>query len=144
MNTLLASVLAAGKLVCDFPGPYQRSVIANLSREAQRNGQLVVYEKLDAESARALSSAQPGRRVVRVVATERAIHLIQPEGASARVTTLTRCEKWRTKKGEDVCVRFTARHAWHFDPAVYSDPDAAFAKLPSGVRAGACEPWQTD
>jgi len=144
MNLLIASVLAAGELVCDFPGPYRRSVIANLAHEAPRNGQMIVYEAIAPDSARAISSAQPGRRAVRVEATGQAVHFIQPEGASTRVTTLTSCERWRTKKGLDVCVRFAARHAWHFDAAVYSDPDAAFANLPPGAGAGSCEPWQID
>jgi hypothetical protein len=144
MNILLASVLAAGELVCDFPGPYRQSVIAGLADEAPRNGQMIVYEAVAPASALAISSLQPGRRAVQVEATNKAVHFIQPEGASARVTTLTGCERWRTKKGEDVCVRFAARHAWHFDATVYSDPDAAFAGLPAGAATGSCEPWQVD
>lgn len=144
MNLLAASVLAAGELVCEFRGPYEHNLLADLTREPQRAGQMLVYEALGADSARVFSSSVAGRKSVRVVPTEKAVHLIEPVAASVRVTTLTHCERWRTKQGVEVCMRFAARHAWHFDALAYSDPDAAFARLPSGASAGFCEPWAVD
>ena len=144
MNLLLASVLAAGELVCEFPGPYQRSLIATLAGEAPRGGQMLVYEDVGPQSARVISSSSVGRKAVRILATENAVHLVEPVAASVRVTTLTGCERWKTTRGAETCVRFAARHAWHFDSSVYRDPDAAFARLPGGAAAGVCEPWSLD
>ena len=144
MNALAAALLAAGELICEFPGQYQRDLLADLAREPQRRGQMLFYEALAPDSAGVLSSNNSGRNAVRVIATRQAVHLVEPVAGSVRVTTLTRCERWKTQKGADICTRFTAHHAWHFDPLVFSDPDAAFAKLASGVCPGACEPWSVD
>jgi len=107
-------------------------------------GLMLVYEAVGAGSAHVVSSAAAGRNPVLVRATGKAVHLIEPVGPSVRVTTLTEClgSKWR--RGGETCVRFAARHAWHFDARVYFDPDTAFARLPAGISAGACEPWQLD
>ncbi|MGH8706327.1 MAG: hypothetical protein ACREUO_13025, partial [Burkholderiales bacterium] len=105
---------------------------------------LLVYEAVKADSAEVLSSAAPGRKPVRVRATDKAVHFIHLAGPSVRVTTLTECRRWRWKKGAETCVRFAARHAWHFDALAHLDPDATFAKLPSGAATGICEPWKID
>jgi hypothetical protein len=61
-----------------------------------------------------------------------------------RVTTLTECLRKQSRGDDEVCTRFAAVHAWHFDATVYWDPDAAFARLPSGAATGSCEPWRID
>ena len=71
MNLLAASVLAAGELVCEFHAPYERSLFADLAREPQRPGRMLIYEALDTGSAWVFSSSAAGRKAVRVVPTER-------------------------------------------------------------------------
>ena len=144
MNGLAASVLAAGELICEFQTGYQRSLIADLV-EPPRAGFLLIYEAVHASTAQVVSTLKPGRKAVRVHATEQAVHLVEDVGASVMVTTLTSCTAWKFKGGEDVCVRFAAQHGWHFDTVAYhKDPDAALARRPSGAYTGACEPWKVD
>lgn len=130
MNTLAAAVIAAGELVCQFGSGERQSLVA--------------YEALTPESAEVLSSGRPGRRSVAVRPGAEYLHLVQAEGASVRLTTLTGCTRYRSRGGEAVCTRFAARHAWLFDAAASSDPDGAFRRQPSGAAAGACEPWRVD
>jgi hypothetical protein len=61
-----------------------------------------------------------------------------------RVTTLTGCERRAILRETMTCVRFAARHAWHFDDRTIAEPDIAYAELPSGAAAGRCEPWQRE
>jgi hypothetical protein len=65
-------------------------------------------------------------------------------GSSVRVTTLTGCERTKFRDGVETCVRFRARHAWHFDARALIEPDASFERQPSGAPVGACEPWKMD
>ena len=118
MNALAAAVLAAGELICEF------------------KQEVLFYEALGSRSAEVLSVRYPGRRAVQVRPGAAQVHLIETLGASVRVTTLTGC----LEGNERLCTRFAAVHAWHFDALVYSDPDAAFARLPSGAATGACAP----
>jgi hypothetical protein len=141
MNGLAAAVLAAGELICEFHDGYRRNVIAELMGDAPRADLMLVYEALTQESAEVLSTRQPGRNPVSVRATGNAVHLIQADGPSVRVTTITGCSKWKMKRGEEQCMRFEARHAWHFNARALANPDAVFARLPSGAATGACEPW---
>jgi hypothetical protein len=122
VNALAAAALAAGELICEF------------------KEDVLVYEALRGRSAEVLSMLYPGRRAVRVHLGAAYVHLVETVGASVRVTTLTGC----LEDSEKSCSRFSAVHAWHFDARVYSDPDAAFARLPSGAATGACEPWRID
>ena len=122
MNALAAAALAAGELICDF------------------KQDVLVYEAMRARTAEVLSMRYPGRRAVQVRAGAASLHLIESVGASVRVTTLTGC----SAANQEPCTRFAAVHAWHFDALVYSDPDAAFARLPSGAATGSCEPWRID
>jgi hypothetical protein len=46
--------------------------------------------------------------------------------------------------GEEICSRFAARHAWHFDTTASLDAGASLRRQPSGAAAGACEPWKAD
>jgi len=122
VNALAAAALAAGELICEF------------------KEDVLVYEALRSRSAEVLSTRYPGRRAIQVREGAAGLHLIETVGASVRVTTLTGC----LNPEEQPCSRFAAVHAWHFDARVYSDPDAAFARLPSGAATGACEPWRID
>ena len=122
MNALAAAALAAGELICEF------------------KEEVLVYEAMRARAAEVLSMRYPGRRGVHVRAGAAGLHLIETVGASVRVTTLTGC----LEDDDRPCTRFAAVHAWHFDALVYSDPDAAFARLPSGAATGSCEPWRID
>jgi len=144
MSPLAAAALAAGELICEFNDGYKRSVLADMLGDAPRTEVVLVYEAVTDGSAEVLSTKRPGRRAVLVKATDQHVHFIQRDGASVRVTTLTGCTRQRWKGGEETCTRFSARHAWHFDPAATIDPETAFARLPSGAASGACEPWKID
>ena len=126
MNALAAAALAAGELICEF------------------NDLVLVYEALRPRTAEVLSTREAGRRPVQVRSGADTLHLIERVGPSVRVTTLTGCLRSQQRADEEVCTRFTAVHAWHFDTGVYSDADAAFARLPSGAAQGSCEPWRID
>lgn len=144
MNELIASVLAAGELICEFQAGYKRSLIADLV-EPQRAEFLLVYESVQSTQAQVVSTRKPGRKPVRVHTTDKAVHFVEDVGASVMVTTLTSCTKWKYKHGEDVCVRFAAQHGWHFDTVSYhQDPDIALARRPSGAYTGVCEPWKVE
>jgi hypothetical protein len=140
----LREALESGDLICEFDHGERRSLIADLVGPAQAADLLLVYESVGAEAAQVLSSAAPGRRPVLVRSTGKAVHFIERVGPSVRVTTLTRCEQRKWKNGVQACVRFAARHAWHFDALAAADPDGAFERLPDGASAGRCEPWQVD
>jgi hypothetical protein len=143
VNELAAAVLAAGELICEFQHGFRRSVFAGLG-EAPRADVMLVYEALAADSAQVVSSERPGRNAVRVRATDRRVHLIEPAGPSVRVTTITGCSRHKWKHGAQTCVRFSARYAWHFDTLAVFDPDRSLERLPSGSSTGACEPWKVD
>lgn len=139
----LRDAIAARELVCEFHDGVRRDVVAGPAMPRPSN-LMVVYESVKPDSAEVLSTQQPGRRPVRVRASDDAIHFIEPVGRSVRVTTLTACEKWKIRRGREMCVRFTARHAWHFDSLAHIKPNASFASQPSGAQSGACEPWSVD
>ena len=136
--------LAVGDLICEFGGDGRRSLLADLVNAPRASDLLLVYEAVTPDSAQVLSTSAPGRRPVLVRATGTAVHFIERVGPSVRVTTLTACERAKPRRGVPTCVRFAARHAWHFDERAATDPDRAFAQLPSGAAAGRCEPWQAD
>ena len=136
--------LAVGDLICEFGGDGRRSLLADLVNAPRTSDLLLVYEAVTPDSAQVLSTSAPGRRPVLVRATGTAVHFIERVGPSVRVTTLTACEQAKPRRGAPTCVRYAARHAWHFDERAATDPDHAFAQLPSGAAAGRCEPWQVD
>jgi hypothetical protein len=144
MNGLAAAVLAAGELVCEFNDGYRHNLLAELTGDAPRAELMLVYEAITPGSAEVLSSRKPGRNPVSVRANGDAVHLVQMDGPTARVTTITGCSRWKAKGSEERCTRFDARHAWHFNARASSNPDAVFARLPSGASRGACEPWSLD
>lgn len=136
--------LRAGELICEFKAGYKRSMIADMLGDVQPVEQMIVYEAVRKDSARVVSTRSPGRKDVSIHATAKAVHLIERLGPSMLVTTLTRCERTAWRKGEEICTRFTALHAWHFDTLALKDPDASFERLPTGALRGACEPWTLD
>jgi len=137
MNALAAAALAAGELVCEFSDGYRKSLLAAISGDAPRTELTVLY---DLHSAQVLQNGKAGRRDIAIRDGASALHLIQAEGPTVRVTTLLSC----TRGSGESCTRFDARHAWHFDTSAPLDPDAAFARLPSGAASGSCEPWRVD
>lgn len=136
--------LEAGELICEFRHGFKRSLLADLAGRPREADLMLVYESVSADAAQVVSSERPGRKQVRVRATDRAVHLIEPAGPSVRVATLTKCQRWKWKNGVETCVRFSARYAWHFDAAAHIDPDASLERQPSGASTGACEPWSLD
>jgi len=139
----LERALQVGDLICEF-GDGPRSRVADLAPAQRKPGLLLVYESVTPESAQVVSTQAPGRRAVLVRATAKAVHFIEFIGPSVRVTTLTGCERRKWKGVARICTRYRATHAWHFDAAAASDPDLAFANLPSGAASGYCEPWRVE
>jgi hypothetical protein len=144
VSSLAAAVLAAGELICEFTDGYRKSLLAEIAGDPPRTEVVMVYEAVTKDSAQVLSTKRPGRRPVSVRATELHVHFIQAEGPSVRVTTLTGCTRQRSRADGDICTRFSARHAWHFDHTAHFDADGAFSRLPSGGATGSCEPWKVD
>ncbi len=140
----LRDALDAGDLICEVRHGPQHDIFAGLSPHAPAADLLLVYESLGARAPHVVSSQRPGRHAVEVRVTASAVHLIEPVGPSLRQTALTRCLRSKWKNGHEVCVRFAAGHAWHFDTGVYGDPDAALARVSSNVSSGVCEPWSMD
>ena len=135
--------LDAKDLICEFRDPFQRDLFAALTEELPPS-KMLVYESVTENSARVIASGRVGKRPVVIRAIGDTVHLIEPDGPSVRVTTLTECKDTRVKDGVDTCVRFSARHAWHFDVAGTLGPDLARVKVPSGASVGVCEAWNTE
>jgi hypothetical protein len=144
VNPLAAAALAAGELICEFNDGYRKSLLAKLTGDAPRTEMVLVYEALKPDSAEVLSTRRPGRRAVQVRASGGQLHLIEQDGPSVRVTTLTACTRTKLKAEGEVCTQWEARHAWHFDSSARFDPDGAAARLPSGAATGSCEPWKME
>jgi len=144
VNALAAAALAAGELICEFNDGYRKSLLAKIAGDTPRTEMVLVYEALKPDSAEVLSTRRPGRRAVKVRATGEQLHLIEQDGPSFRVTTLTACTRTRLGAGGEVCNKWDARHAWHFDSTASFDPDGAAARLPSGAATGSCEPWKVE
>jgi hypothetical protein len=144
MNALAAAALAAGELICEFSDGYRKSFLAQMVGDPPRTEVVIVYEALQADSAEVLSTRKPGRRPVVVRPGRENVYFIEGEGPSVRVTALTGCTRYSVKDAAQICTRFSARHAWHFDTSARVDPDAAFAHEPPGAASGWCEPWEVD
>jgi hypothetical protein len=144
MNALAAAALAAGELICEFHDGYRRSLLAAVAGDKPATEVLLVYEGLGGDAPEVLSSRRPGRHPVVVRPGVEGLHFIEAVGPSVRVTTLTGCSRMQEKYGEERCIRFEARYAWHFDADARIDPDRAAARLPSGAASGVCEPWRVD
>jgi hypothetical protein len=135
--------LDAGDLICEFRNPFQRDLFAALTEDLPPS-KMIVYEGLSEKSARVIASGRVGRRPVVIRTVGDAVHLIERDGPSVRVTTLTECRDTRVMNGVDTCVRFAARHAWHFDVAGTLGPDLSRLRVPSGASVGYCEAWKTE
>ena len=135
--------LDAKDLICEFRNPFQRDLFAALTEELPPSNMLV-YEGVTENSARVIASGRIGKRPVLIRTIGDTVHLIESDGPSVRVTTLTECKDTRVKDGVDTCVRFAARHAWHFDVAGMLGPDVSRIKVPSGASVGVCEAWSTE
>ena len=140
----LRDALDARDLLCEIRHGIQRELFATIAPYHPRADLMLVYESVDGAAPRVVSTQRPGRHAIAVRVTPRAIHFLEPVGASLRQTSLVECLQTRWKNGYDVCVRFAARHVWHFDTAAYGDPDAALARLQGSVSSGVCEAWQVD
>jgi hypothetical protein len=144
VNALAAAALATGEMVCEFSDGYRKSLLAEIAGEPARTELTLIYEFTQAGSAHVLASNKPGRRRVLIREGKEGIHFIQPDGASVRVTSLTSCSRTKVRGGEEICTRFAARHAWHFDTSVLLNAEASLGRQPSGAAAGACEAWRAD
>ena len=147
----LRDALGAGELICEFRAGDRGETPADLRYAGAPPDLLLVYEQVrpaarngEAGSAQVLSTRNPGRKEVSLRSTALAVHLMQSVGPSVMVTTLTGCSDWRLQRGEQRCLRFAARHAWHFDTSALHTPDAAEARAPRGAYQGSCEAWSRD
>lgn len=136
--------LEAGDLICEFRNAFQRDLIADLRDELPRANLMLIYESVTPNSAHVVSSGRVGKRRVHVRAIGDTVHFIEPDGPSVRVTTLTECKDTKWKDGVETCVRFSARHAWHFDVTGALGPDRERVRVPSGASVGVCEAWNAD
>jgi hypothetical protein len=144
VNADAAAAFAAGELICEFTDGYRKSLLAKLTGDTPRVEMVLVYEALKPDSAEVISSRRPGRRAVKVRAAGEQLHLIEQDGPSVRVTTLTSCTRTKLKDEVEICTRWEASHAWHFDSTALRDPEAAAARQPSGAATGTCEPWRVE
>lgn len=129
MNALAAAAIAAGQLLCEFDDGYRKSLLAAIAGDPPRVETVLLY---DLPAAQVLDSRRAGRKPVSVRLASEGVHLVEHDGPSVRITTLTACQ--RGEPGS--CTRFTARHAWHFDPALREPPD--------GAASGTCERWRVE
>ena len=136
--------LDARDLICEFRNPFQRDLFAALTEDPPPANLMLVYEGVTASSAKVIASGRVGRRPVLIRSLGDTVHLIEPDGPSVRVTTLTECKDWKWKDGVETCVRFGARHAWHFDVAGTLGPDLDRVRVPGGASVGVCEAWNAD
>jgi hypothetical protein len=136
--------LDVGDLICEFRAPFERDLFAALTEDPPRANLMLVYEGVTEKSAQVVATGRAGKHSVVIRAIGDTVHLIEEDGPSVRVTTLTECRDTRVKDGVDTCVRFAARHAWHFDVAGTLGPDLSKVKVPSGASVGYCEAWRTD
>jgi hypothetical protein len=140
---ILDGVIEAKDLICQFHNTgVPRSLLRQLV-EGESFDMLLVIEAIDPASghARSVSSKQTGSKSLRYYKTGNAVHFVQDLGDSVVVTTITGCEKWGQKGGDELCVRYRALNSWHFDTSVHRDPDRVFGKLGTSSYHGSCEPW---
>ena len=136
--------LDARDLICEFRNPFQRDLFADLRSDPPRPNLMLVYEGVTESSAQVIASGRAGKRSVLIRTIGNVVHLIEPDGPSVRVTTLSECTDTRVKDGVDTCVRFSARHAWHFDVAGTLGPDLSRVRVAAGASVGVCEAWRTE
>jgi hypothetical protein len=131
MNALAVAAIAAGELICAIPDrPNAEAVL--------------IYDVRADGPPGVIDSRRVGRRPVAIRADDGGLHLIEDDGQSVRVTTLTECTRTKLRGTAETCTRFAAQHAWHFDPLARRDPAASLVRQPSGAASGSCEPWRVD
>ena len=136
--------LEAGDLICEFRNAFQHDLLADLRFELPPANLMLIYERVTAESAHVISSGRIGRRRIVVRQVRDMLHFIEPDGPTVRVTTLTECKDTKWRDGVETCVRFSARHAWHFDAAGALGPDPERVRAPAGGSVGVCEAWNAE
>ena len=141
MNAIAAAAIAAGELICQFDDGHRRGFIAQLAGDKPQVEAVLLYEVRQGSDSNVLDSRRPRRRPVTAREDAGLLHLIEDDGASVRVTTLTECVR---SSIVGACTRFAARHAWHFDLRAHHEPDASFRRQPSGAATGSCEPWRVE
>jgi hypothetical protein len=139
----LDDLIKAKDLICEFHITGAPSSMLRRMVEGERFDMLLVIEAIDPGSgeARSVSSRQVGRKNLRYYKTRNAVHFVQDLATSVVVTTVNGCEKWGSKEGEELCVRYRALNSWHFDTSVHREPDKVFDKLGTSSYYGSCEPW---
>jgi hypothetical protein len=136
-------MIDAHDLVCDFYNVKDWSTAEARFALRDRSDMLMVIENIrrDPGTATVTDSLTAGRRGLRRYAGETGVHFVEDRDGSVIVTTILACEDWKKKRGRDVCARYSAVNAWHFDTSVYRDPDKAFRGTAAVAYRGVCEPW---
>ena len=138
-------LIEARDLVCEFYNVPDWAGAAARFALRERADMLMVIENIRSNpgSARAVQTRSTGARPLRRYAGETGVHFVEDLRGSVVVTTLLACEDRKRKSGREVCIRYSATSAWHFDSSVHRDPDAAFRRVAAGMH-GVCEPWNVD
>jgi len=139
----LEQLIEARDLVCDFYNVGDWATAEARFALRDRADMLMVIENIrsDPETARVIHSRATGKRGLKRYVGETGVHFVEDQHDSVVVTTLLACEDWKQKRGREVCARYSAQNAWHFDRSVHLDPDKAFRNLAAGSYRGVCEPW---
>ena len=139
----LDQLIEARDLVCDFYNVNDWATAEARFALRDRSDMLMVIENIrrDPGSARVVNSRTVGKRSLRRYTGETGVHFVEDRQDSVVVTTLLACEDWKHRRGRDVCARYSAVNAWHFDVTVHRDADKAFRNLAASSYRGVCEPW---
>lgn len=139
----LDQLIEARDLVCEFYNTQDWATVAARLALGDRSDMLMVIENVrrNPATARVVTSLTAGRRSVQRYAGDTGVHFVEDRLESVVVTTLTGCDRWKRKRGRDVCARYSALNAWHFDTSVHADADRAFRRLGESSYRGVCEPW---
>lgn len=137
-------VYEAKDLICDFYHTDSVSEYMSLLGAAPRADLFMVMEDIRRElsTARAVIGRGARARPLKIYEGEAGLHFVEDREASVVVTTLVSCSRWKRKGGRNLCTRFDALNAWHFDASVHQDPDRAFHRLGTSSYRGSCEPWK--
>jgi hypothetical protein len=136
-------LVEARDIVCEFYNVDDWATAEARFVTRDRSDLLMVIANIrrDPSSARVVSSGIPGARHLQRYDGDAGVHFVEDRAESVVVTTLLACEDWKDKRGRDVCSRYSAVNAWHFDTSVHQDADKAFRKLSGSSYRGVCEPW---
>jgi hypothetical protein len=139
-------LVEARDIVCEFYNVDDWATAEARFVMRDRSDLLMVIANIrrDPDSARVVSSGIPGARHLQRYDGDTGVHFVEDREESVVVTTLLACEDWKTKRGREVCARYSAVNAWHFDTSVHQDADKAFRKLSGSSYRGVCEPWNPE